>query len=179
MKSHKRTHPLVILVVGILALLGSRAAAETEILYPNTVEPLFSIQVPNNWKLTPTQADDQFFLVAGPSGVKMWFRARPISSENELKGAISAARESGKEWLAEYYGEILLEEGVFGDRDGMTYVSVNGTGVSKASGEKVAFRAAFAAMPNGALAQLWCIVPESAPQGEHYAKKVIKSFTPK
>ena len=106
----------------------------------------------------------------------MWFRAKPISSEAEFKGAINAATESGKEWFAKSYTDIVLEAAVFGERDGMPFVSVKGTGVSKATGDAVAFTIAFADMPNGALAQLWSIIPVKDSRGFKYFEEVIESF---
>ena len=168
------------LLAGIFtyALGGSHAAAEL-IVYPNAEKPLFSIEVPKNWTLTPATQEDQFFLVSGPGGVQMWFRAKPISSEAQLEGAIEAARKSGREWLAESYNPIVLEEAVMGDRDGMAFVSVNGNGTSRADGVKVKFAVAFAAMPNGALAQFWAILPNKDPAAERYFKKVLESFQPR
>lgn len=166
-------------LLGVIALaLGAceTEAKDQEIVYPNSQAPLFSIKVPGNWTLTPGQENDQFFLVSGPAGVKMWFRAKPMSSEAEFKGAIKAAKESGKEWFSESYTGILLEEAVIGERDGMPFVSVKGEGVSKETGKVVAFTVAFASMPNGALAQLWSIIPAEDPKGFKYAKKVVDSF---
>jgi len=166
-----------LLLVGVLALGASQAVAKDQVIvYPNAASPLFSIEVPGNWTLTEAKADDQFFLVSGPKGVEMWFRAKPMTSEAELKGAIDAATESGKTWFAQSYTDILLEAAVFGERDGMPYVSVKGAGVSKASGEPVAFTIGFASMPNGALAQLWSIIPSSDKKGEKYFEKVMESF---
>lgn len=160
-----------------LAFAGSPAEAKDQVIvYPNAQSPLFSIEVPGNWTLTKAEAEDQFFLVSGPAGVKMWFRARPISSEAELEGAVDAAIASGKKWFAESYADILLEAAVIGERDGMPFVSVKGSGVSKATGDAVAFTIAFASMPNGALAQLWSIIPAKDAKGFKYAGKVVDSF---
>ncbi|MDF1849867.1 MAG: hypothetical protein P1U85_03470 [Verrucomicrobiales bacterium] len=93
-----------------------------------------------------------------------------------MEGAIEAAKKSGREWLAQSYSPIVLEEAVMGDRDGMAYVSVNGNGTSRADGSKVKFAVAFVAMPNGALAQIWAILPLKDPAAERYFKKVIESF---
>lgn len=159
-------------------LLGSNQAAiaETTIVYPNEEKPLFSIQVPNNWKMAPASSDDQFFQVTGPAGVEMWFRAKAMTSEKEVKGAVDAAVKSGKEWLAGNYREVVLEEIVAGERDGMDYFALKGAGVYNRTGDTVAIAVAFIAMPNGALAQFWSIIPKKDAEGHHYVEKVLKSF---
>jgi len=168
-----------LLLLSILALGASLASAkERVIVYPNAASPLFSIEVPGNWKLTEATADDQFFLVSGPAGVQMWFRAKAMTSEAEFEGAIEAATESGKKWFTESFTNIILEEAVSGQRDGMPYVSVKGAGVSKATGEAVAFEVGFASMPNGALAQLWSINPIKNTKGLKYFEEVMASFKP-
>ncbi|MEM9280716.1 MAG: hypothetical protein AAGA96_02725 [Verrucomicrobiota bacterium] len=172
--------PLLALISIVLFSFGSDLAqAEVEIAYPDVENTLFTIEVPKNWKLTPMDQASKFFLVEGTMGVKMWFRAMPIDSEKELEAAIAAARESGREWLSNSHTDIVLDDGAFGKRDGMDFMSITGTGMTKASGKKVKFVAALAAMPNGAMAQLWAIIPDSAPQGNRFAEKVIKSFTPR
>lgn len=165
-----------LLLIGILTLGASQALAEDVIVYPNAQAPLFSIEVPGNWTLTKAEVADQFFLVSGPAGVQMWFRAKPIKSQAELDGAIDAATESGRKWFTESHTNIILEERVAGQRDGMPYVSVKGAGVSKATGEAVEFKAGFAYMPNGALAQLWSIIPKKDKKGEKYFEEVMESF---
>ncbi|MDF1861699.1 MAG: hypothetical protein P1U87_15890 [Verrucomicrobiales bacterium] len=168
-----------LLLFSILALSASQMEAKDKVIvYPNAASPLFSIEVPGNWTMTEAKAADQFFLVSGPAGVQMWFRARPIASEAEFEGAIEAATASGKEWFAESYTNILLEKAIIGERDGMPFVSIKGAGVSKANGESVNFTIAFASMPNGALAQLWSIIPAKNSKGVKYFEKVLESFQP-
>jgi hypothetical protein len=168
------------LVFGALMLAADKAsAAETAIVYPNEEKPLFSIQVPNNWKMAPAPSDDQFFQVAGPAGVEMWFRAKAMTSEKEVKGAVDAAVKSGKEWLAENYKDVVLEEIVAGESNGMDYFSINGVGVFNRTGDTVKITVAFIAMPNGALAQFWSIIPKKDLEGPHYVEKVLKSFQPR
>lgn len=166
-----------LLVFGALLLGANQStAAETTIVYPNEEKPLFSIQVPNNWKMAPAPSDDQFFQVAGPAGVEMWFRAKAMTSEKEVKTAVDAAVKSGKEWLAENYKDVVLEEIVAGESNGMDYFSLNGVGVYNRTGDTVTITVAFIAMPNGALAQFWSIIPKKDLEGPHYVEKVLKSF---
>ncbi|MEM9018616.1 MAG: hypothetical protein AAGC68_16530 [Verrucomicrobiota bacterium] len=179
MKNSRKTHFLSLLAITLLAVGGSKSFAEVQIAYPDSVNTLFTIEVPKNWKLTPTDSASKFFLVEGTKGVQMWFRAMPVDSEKELDAAVAAAKESGREWLSATHSDIVLDDGAFGERDGMNFISINGTGVASGSGTKVKFIAALATLPNGSMAQLWAIIPETAPQGERYAKKVIQSFTPR
>ncbi len=179
MKTTKKNYLTILLAVAALTLGASRASAEVEIAYPDNVNTLFTIEVPKNWELTPMDQASKFFLVEGPRGVKMWFRAMPVDSETEVTAAATAAKESGREWLSASYDNILLDDGKFGDRDGMSFISITGEGTVKGSNAKVKLIAALATMQNGAMAQLWCIIPESAPQGDQYAQKVIESFTPR
>lgn len=165
-------------LLGILAFGANQASAQNLIVYPNTQAPLFSIEVPKSWVLTKAEEENQFFVVTDPDGMNMWFRARPIDSEAEFEGAINAATESGKEWFSQSHTNILLESPVYGERNGMPFVSVKGAGVSKETGEAVAFAVAFASMPNGALAQLWSIMPASEKKGRKRFDKVIDSFKP-
>jgi hypothetical protein len=168
-----------LLLVGAFFAGATDASAETTLVYPNEAAPLFSIEVPNNWKLAPAQSADQFFQVAGPAGVSMWFRAKPVTSEKEVKAAVEAATKSGKEWLAENYKDVVLEEIVAGKRDGMDYFSYQGAGVYNRTGDAVDIAVAFIAMPNGSLAQFWSIIPKDAVEGLRYVEKVLKSFTPR
>lgn len=167
------------LILAAFSLGGNLFAAETLIVYPNLEKPLFSIEVPGNWKLTPAVADDQFFQVAGPAGVEMWFRAKPMTSEKEVQVAVDAATKSGKEWLAESYTNLVFDEAVLGEGEAMAFASLNGLGASKRSGDAVAITVAFIAMPNGALAEFWSIIPKKDLEGKHYAEKVLKSFQAK
>ena len=165
-----------LLVFGALLLDANQASAETAIVYPNEEKPLFSIQVPNNWKMARAQSDDQFFQVAGPAGVEMWFRAKTMTSAKEVKVAVDAAIKSGKEWLAENYKDVVVVELHVGERDGMNYFSLNGAGVYNRTGDTVKITVAFIAMPNGALAQFWSIIPKKDAAGPHFVEKVLKSF---
>lgn len=167
-----------LLAVCILSIAG-RAAAENLIVYPNNEKPLFSIEVPENWKLYRAESDDQFFQVSGPAGVVMWFRAKVMTSEKEIEKAAEAARESGKEWLAESYADVVLEKAAIGERNGLPFAGVKGTGVYKRTSEAVNFTVAFIALPNGSLAQFWGIVPKKDATGERYFQKVLDSFKAK
>lgn len=179
MKNLTKTTLTALLAVAVLALGTNRASAEVEIAYPDTANTLFTIEVPKNWTLTPMDQASKFFLVEGPRGVKMWFRAMPVDSETEATAAAKAAKESGREWLSATHENITLDDGTFGDRDGLSFLSITGTATVKGSNKKVKLIAALATMTNGAMGQMWCIIPESAPQGEQYARKVIESFTPR
>ncbi|MEM7602320.1 MAG: hypothetical protein AAF357_13000 [Verrucomicrobiota bacterium] len=179
MKILSQTNLTPLLALAVLTLGTGYASAEVEIAYPDTENTLFTIEVPKNWKLTPMDQASKFFLVEGPRGVKMWFRAMPIDSESEATAAAKAAKESGREWLSATHENIVLDDGTFGDRDGLSFLSITGTATVKGSNEKVKLIAALATMTNGAMGQMWCLIPESAPQGDQYARKVIDSFTPR
>ena len=193
----------IVLVLGAITLDASQASAETIqkkmiakgvkritstvakaskgtlIAYPTPKAPLFTIEVPANWKLTPAKAADEFFLVADPAGEEMWFRAGKIASEKDLEAAIGAATKSGEEWLAQRYAEVKFEVATKGERNGMPFISITGAGVTKEGKKIVDFTSGFFLMPNGALAEFWGIVPESVNEGLHHAQKVLDSFEPK
>jgi hypothetical protein len=162
-----------------IASTVAKASKGTLIEYPTTEAPLFSIKVPENWKLTPANTADEFFLVADPAGEEMWFRASKIVSEKDLEAVISAATKSGEEWLAQRYAEVKFGVATKSERKGMPFISLTGAGVTKEAKKVVDFTSGFFLMPNGTLAEFWGIVPKSDRQGLYHAQKVLDSFEPK
>ncbi|MDF1657178.1 MAG: hypothetical protein P1U58_06170 [Verrucomicrobiales bacterium] len=168
-----------ILCILALSFGAEKLSAEELIVYPNADAPIFTIEVPKNWTLTPAPTPTQFFLVAGPAGVKMWFRAAAVASEKEVEAAIEAATASGKEWFTESYENIALGDLVMGERKGIPFSSISGAGVAKADGEEVVFAVTFGYLPNGSLAEFWAVIPANNRQALKTADKVISSFEPK
>lgn len=163
----------------LLALIfsGGIASAEVEIVYPDATAPIFSIKVPKNWTLTKAETLNDFFLVAGPKGVDMWFRAKNIESAEQVEKLIESATKSGKEWLAENYSALQFGELVAGEANGRSYFSLTGSGVDKKTEAAVTLSVAFFQTPNGALAQFWCVIPKDDAKGPKYVEKVLNSFT--
>ena len=167
--------------IAILAfsLSAGSALADTVIHYPTAEEPLFTIQVPDDWELTPAEAEDDFFLVTGPTEVEMWFRAEVVESKEDVDAFIDGAMESGGEWLDENYKEVEFGEVTEGERDGMPFVSIPGTGIYKETGDKVIFTIAFIFMKNGSAAEFWGILPVGDEKGTAVAQSILDSFEAK
>jgi len=166
-------------LTGALALGSQLAQADTLVAYPTVEEPVFTISVADDWELTAAEEVDDYFLVTSPSGVEMWFKSIEVSSEDELSTAIDGAMEGGGEWLAEHYKDVEFGEVTEGEREGMPFISIPGTGVFTESGEEVVFTIAFILMENGSLAEFWGILPtgDEAALGE--AQAVLDSFEAK
>ena len=166
-------------LTGVLVLGGQVARADTLLAYPTVDEPVFTISVPDNWELTAAEEAEDFFLVTSPSGVEMWFKSIEIASEDELSAAIDEAMESGGEWLAENYKDVEFGELIEGEREGMPYISIPGTGVFTESGEAVVFTIAFIFMENGSLAEFWGIFPAGDAAALGGAQAVLDSLEAK
>ena len=90
-----------------LALGTQIADAGTLIAYPTVDEPIFTIIVPDDWELEAAEEEQDFFLVASPSGsIEMYFRAMEIASEDDAVAAYDEAIEGGVEWLDEHYDDV-------------------------------------------------------------------------
>jgi hypothetical protein len=163
-------------LTGFLAICSQTANADTLIAYPTVDEPTFTITVPDDWELEAAEEEEGYFLVASPSGVEMWFRSIEIASEDDLSAAIDEAIEGGGEWLDENYKDVEFGEVTEGEREGMPYVSIPGTGVFTESGEKVVFTIAFIFMENGSLAEFWGILPAGDQDALAVAQAVLDTF---
>ena len=147
--------------------------------YPTADEPIFTINVPDDWELTPAEAEDDYFLVTGPTEVEMWFRALEVETKADVDAVIDDAMETGGEWLDEHYKEVEFGEVTEGERDGMPFVSIPGTGVYKETGDKVIFTVAFIFLKNGAIAEFWGILPVGDETGKATAQAILDSFEAK
>ena len=167
---------LTSLTVLATVLCSTTVRADTTIAYPTADDALFAITVPDKWELTPAEAEDDYFLVTGPTGAELWFRAEIIESGDEAAAAVEEAITSGAEWLDEFYKEVELGEPIEGERDGMPYISVPGKGVDKESGETVVFTIAFLFMENGAMAAFWGSIGAEDAAGKRAAQAIVDSF---
>jgi hypothetical protein len=171
----KSSSLLPLLIATVLAI-GSRASAETTIAYPTADAATFTISVPDNWELTPAEAEDDYFLVTGPTHVELWFRSFAVSSGEEAEAAVEEAMTSGEEWLAENYKGVEFGDPTEGERDGMPFISLVGKGVEKESGETVTFTIAFLVMKNGSMAEFWGIIPAGDAEGKAGAQAIVDTF---
>ena len=175
---NKRTFQALVSIL-VFSLNAGSALADTVIHYPTDQETLFTVNVPDDWGLTPAEADDDFFLVTGPTEVEMWFRAEVVDSKEAVDAFIDDAMESGGEWLDENYKEVEFGEVTEGEREGMPFVSIPGTGVYKETGDKVIFTIAFIFMKNGSAAEFWGILPVGDEKGKAVAQSILDSFQAK
>ena len=156
---------------------GKIADAGTLIAYPTVDEPIFTIIVPDDWELEAAEEEQDFFLVASPSGsIEMYFRAMEIASEDDAVAAYDEAIEGGVEWLDEHYDDVEFGEVTEGEHEGMHYVSIPGTGVFTESGEEVVFTIAFIFLENGTLAEFWGIIPAGDQDALATAQAVLDTF---
>lgn len=166
---------LTLLAAALFAAV-SVSHAETTIAYPTTDDATFTITVPEDWELTPAEAEDDYFLVTGPTNAELWFRSFAVSSGEEAGAAVEEAMTSGEEWLAENYKGVEFGDPTEGTRDDMPYISLAGKGVEKESGETVIFTIAFIMMDNGSMAEFWGILPVGDDEGKAAGQAIVDSF---
>jgi len=164
-------------ILATIALLFTGSAfADTTIAYPTADAATFTITVPDDWELTPAEAEDDYFLVSSPSAVELWFRAMEITDGDEAAAVVEEAITTGAEWLDEHYKNVELGEPTEGEREGMPFISVPGKGVAKEGGEAVVFTIAFLFLENGSMAEFWGILPVGDEEGREAAQAVLDSF---
>lgn len=165
-------------LAALITLSTAAAFADTTIAYPTADAATFTINVPDDWELTPAEAEEDYFLVSSPSSVELWFRSMAISSGDEAAAVVEEAMTSGAEWLGEHYKGVELGEPTEGEREGLPTISVPGKGVDKESGEAVVFTIAFLFLKDGTLVEFWGILPVGDDEGREAAQAILDSFEP-
>ena len=155
-------------VFGLITV--SSAIAEQLIAYPNQDEALFVISIPDDWEITQAESTKEFFLVEGPTGAALFFRAMP--------GEIETTIEENFAYLEENFDDLRLSELEEVEGDEFATLVANGTGVDPEDGSNVIFGMAWFAFPDGSVAEIWFEAAADDQKGAAQAKAILESFSP-
>lgn len=156
-------------VAAILLIAGSSAQAGTvTYYYPTQEAKVFSVTAPDDWELTPPEEDGDFFMLTGPTGMALSFRAIDPDSG-------SSAGEDAGNYIKENYKNVQMKEPIdcsLGDLPGKCLA---GHGESE-DGTKYGFLVAWVVLKNGQVAELWYEVEMTDKEGAAAGDNILKTF---
>jgi len=162
---------LTLLFVAAFGLLAAPSTiAQQLIAYPNQDEAIFVITIPDDWEITQAESMEDYFLVEGPTGAALFFRAMP--------GDIEETIEENFAYLEENFEELELSELEEVESNGYVALVANGTGNDVEDGTPVIFGMAWFAFPDGRVAEIWFEAAADDEEGAKTAKAILESFSP-
>jgi len=161
---------LMLLAGAVLLTAITPLHADQTIAYPTADDALFTIVIPDDWELEQAESADDFFVVSGPTGATLLFRATPASVEETVAENFA--------YLEEEFTELQVSEPSEAEAGGFSSLAANGTGKAKEDGTPVSFGMAWIAFPNGKVAELWYEAVADDTEGAATAKAILESFEP-
>lgn len=159
-------------IVGSLSLsLTAAVYADTTIAYPTTESTSFTVTSPEAWKLTAAESEEDYFVLTGPTGAELYFRAMPGKIEDTIKENI--------DYLNENFTDVKLGDPTEEKQDGLPAMVAMGTGKAKEGGKEVVFAMAWVALPDGKIAEIWFNAAAADEAGQKEAGKILDSFKAK
>lgn len=164
-------HSLLAIVGSLSLSFASVVQADTTIAYPTAEATSFTVTAPDAWKLTPAESDDDYFVLTGPTGAELYFRAMPGKIEDTIKENI--------DYLNENFTDVKLGDPTEEKQDGLPAMVAAGTGKAKEGGKEVLFAMAWIALPDGKIAEIWFNAGTSDEAGLKEAGAILDSFKAK
>jgi len=160
----------LLLGVALSALALDPAAAQQRIAYPTADEPIFTITIPDEWELTQAEDLEDYFIVEGPTGALLFFRAIPSTIEESVQESIT--------YLGENFEQLELSEPQEIEMGEFAALVANGTGTDPEEDLACKFGMAWIAYPDGTVAEIWFETLADDAEGSAEAKAILDSFTP-
>jgi|JI10StandDraft_1071094.scaffolds.fasta_scaffold401656_2 hypothetical protein len=158
--------PLLLLAGWVMAA----PAAAVTIGYPSTDHASFLVDVPSDWEVSPGEEEGDFVDVNSDSGVYLAFRTIE-GSEDAMQGAI----EDTVAYLQENYKNVTVGDPKDVKQAGLEGFLMDGEGKDE-DGTAIVFRAAWLALADGTIGEIWFAAPASDKAGIAAAAKALNSF---
>lgn len=156
-------------IAAIVVIAGSYAQAGDKVYYyPDQDNKVFSVSAPDSWELTPGEEEGDFFMLQGPSGLALSFRA--IEPDPDANPGQEAAK-----YIGESYKNVKMGEARDCQLGGLQGKCVAGTGDSE-EGSHFGFEVGWLVLKNGQVAELWTEVEAGDKDGYAEARNILDSF---
>jgi hypothetical protein len=168
-------------LLGFLSLLlvASAALAQTEYTYPKDA-PVLSMTFPEGWKVELDKSTDQQGISAVSADDAITLYVWPLDEDtvkDDPKAAIEEAAKSAGEDIAEWVTDVKFEEPKTADLNGMTFLTMDGTGKAKEDGSATTVMIGFFSPDNKAIfAMLYYGTPDAEKKFEKDLTSIVQSI---
>ena len=156
---------------------AAAAANMTTLYYPDQQSAMFSIEAPDDWKVSKIDQMGDYGSLDSANGSVLQFRAQTFDTDEQTKKEIDSIVDSTKEFLQVNYTDIVLDSPQDVTIDGAPGLQLAGAGKDK-DGNAVKFMSAMIMLGPTSLAEIWAAVFPEGNNDLAIAGAILDSFKP-